>query len=263
MTESKAGRAIPDALLERHRLGELSAEIADDVRRRVAEDPSASERLTQLERSDAEILAGTPAKEFAARVRARAAEAGWTAATSSDGRSFGTGRMLLAASLTVAVGLGIGGSMYRAGGESGDRPKGAPAEVVLFRRIPGDGIERLTAASSARAGDVVQLAYRATEDGYGAIVSIDGRGVVTRHFPVSGDAAAPLRIGGTVPLEAAFRLDDAPAHERFYLVTSRGPFSIDGVIAAVRAGVGAATVAPARLPLDPSFGQASFLLKKE
>jgi hypothetical protein len=255
-------RDIPDFALERFRLGELPEDAVARVRRRAAVDAAVAERLAALDRSDAFELKKTTPKEFAAAVRARVAEAGW-----ADGRAGAqtlvNARARRGTFLAASLVLALAGVVVRNAGtfEEGDRPKGAPSEVVLFRRIPGDGFERLTPDSRARAGDVVQVAYRVTDDGYGAIFSIDGRGVVTRHFPVSGNEAGPLRVGGTVPLEAAFRLDDAPRLERFYFVTSRAPFPLDGVVAALRAAPSADALS--RLPLDSSFGQASFLLKKE
>ena len=46
------------------------------------------------------------------------------------------------------------------------------------------------------------------------IVSYDGRGVVTLHYPNVARASAELRAGGAVPLDHSFELDDAPLFER-------------------------------------------------
>ena len=48
-----------------------------------------------------------------------------------------------------------------------------------------------TAASRA-AGDLLRVGYTGAGRAYGVILSIDGRGVVTRHLPPIGDRAAPL-----------------------------------------------------------------------
>ncbi len=46
---------VPDLLLERYRLGELTADEREVVERVVKEEPEARERLRQLETSDLEI----------------------------------------------------------------------------------------------------------------------------------------------------------------------------------------------------------------
>jgi hypothetical protein len=74
------------------------------------------------------------------------------------------------------------------------------------------------------------------------IASVDSRGVVTRHHPVSGSQATALTPGDTVLLDHAFELDDAPRWEQFHLVTSPTPFDIEPVVRALADG------AVARLP---------------
>jgi hypothetical protein len=113
---------------------------------------------------------------------------------------------------------------------------------------------------------VVQIAYQAAGRRYGVVVSIDGRGRVTRHLPRTGDRAAPLRAGAPVPLPEAYRLDDAPGFERFFLVTSDAPFSVELVVRAAERLYGG-DPDPARtgthLDLPGGLGQARFELRKE
>lgn len=69
---------------------------------------------------------------------------------------------------------------------------------------------------------------------FGVVVSIDGRGHVTRHLPEEGAAAAALD-GREQALPHAYELDDAPAFERFVLVTGPRAFDVAAVLAAAAA----------------------------
>ena len=113
--------------------------------------------------------------------------------------------------------------------------------------------------AAARENDVVQLAYQAAGRHFGAIVSIDGRGVVTRHLPAAGPLASPLKSGAAFALPQAYRLDDAPGFERFYFVTADQPFAVDLVLTAASHAAGA----EGRLALPAGLDQYSFALRKE
>jgi anti-sigma factor RsiW len=54
-------KAIPDVLLERYRLGEMSPGQRDALQQRLATDPEGAERLAQLESSDRDIETRHPA----------------------------------------------------------------------------------------------------------------------------------------------------------------------------------------------------------
>jgi hypothetical protein len=144
------------------------------------------------------------------------------------------------------------------------RIKGLRPEVLLFRKTAG-GAEPLTAKSVAHPGDVIQLAYQAAGRRYGTIVSLDSRGVVTRHLPRRGAHAVELTAGGNVPLPAAYQLDDAPRFEVFYLITAPQPFDLQPVLDAVRTAAGrpCPVARPMPLPLPSGLEQSSFLLKKD
>jgi hypothetical protein len=148
-----------------------------------------------------------------------------------------------------------------AGGE-GNRVKGLRPSLTLYHKTSG-GSETLEDGARVHAGDVVRLAYRSAGRGYGTIVSIDGRGVLTRHLPTTGARAAPLRSGETVLLEHAYELDDAPRFERFYLIVSEAPFDLSPVLAAARRAAGSGGGAVPALELPSAFEQSTFSLQKE
>ena len=109
------------------------------------------------------------------------------------------------------------------------------------------------------AGDLLPVGYVAAGAGYGVIVSVDGAGVVTRHLPVAATTAAPLQRGGRVSLGHAYELDDAPSHERFFLVVSSTTFEVDVVLRAARA---LGTAKSGALQLPEGLEQTSFLVDK-
>jgi hypothetical protein len=114
---------------------------------------------------------------------------------------------------------------------------------------------------------VIRIAYRPVGRRYGVILSLDGRGGVTRHLPEGGATAAPLEAGEVVPLAHAFELDDAPAWERFFFVTADAPFQVAMVEEAARQAAAeprrTAGQAPAGLSLPRGLEQSTFLLMKE
>lgn len=258
---------VPELVLERFRLGELPEAEAERLRERLRSDAALRGRLEALDASDREIRRLHPPGWLANAARSRVA-------ARSGARSRGPRRhpwlapaALAAAATLAAVALprvleppeGRPGAAH--GGVEADpsvRTKGLRPHLALFRRMP-DGSESLADGAVASPGDVIRVGYRAAGERYGAIVSLDGRGAVTRHLPLAGDEAVPLKSGGTVLLDQAYELDDAPRFERFYFVTSAQPFPLLPVLQAVRDSAGEADAAPS---LPPGLAQDSFLLLK-
>ncbi|MEZ5319419.1 MAG: hypothetical protein R2752_18610 [Vicinamibacterales bacterium] len=272
---------LSDLTLERYRLDELPAAEAARVQARVAADPALRARIAALDASD---------REFAARHGSAVLERALAGRASGGGRvSPVPGWFALAGAAVVAVSLTAwtmgpwrpGGSPHDTAGDAGGgvaagaaapgvagagdatvRVKGDAAALLVYRQV-GASSELLTDGDAARAGDVVRVAYRAATPRFGVIVSIDGRGVVTRHLPVTGSTAVPLAPGDATPLASAYELDDAPRYERFFLITSDAAFDVEAVIEAAEAAAhGASADPPDTLRLPDGLAQTSFLLKK-
>jgi len=254
---------VPTWQLERYRLEELPADQAERVRRAVEADDEARAHLESLRAEDARILAAHPSRVVAAGIRERLAHAGEAARP----RRFLLTRALvpLVSAAAVAVGLSalLPGRIDLATSRE-TRLKGLEPSLLVFRQA-ATGAEPLRPASVAHADEVVQIAYQAAGRRYGVVVSIDGRGRVTRHLPPTGEQAAPLRAGAPVPLPEAYRLDDAPGFERFFLVTADVPFRVEAVVRAAQRLYGG-NADPARtgtrLELPPGFTQFRFELRK-
>lgn len=235
--------------LERFLLGELPQEELESVQRQVEADPDLRTRLAALEQANRELLEQFPPAWMGRRIRLKAA--GPAVVRERRWRAVGLWAVPVAlAMLAVVVAPGLFGPDQ-------DRIKGLEPHLQLFRKAAAES-ERLADGSLAREGDFVQIQYLAAGEGYGVIVSVDGRGTFTQHLPAGGNHAVELAQDGAVPLAFSYELDDAPRWERFFLVTADIPFDI----AVVRKAVFRA-MDSGMLDLPPGFKQDVFTLKKE
>ncbi len=225
-----------DWILERFRLNELPEEEMRAIQGALDEDPDLSVRLEALEGSDREIHASYPT-EWVARQVARRLERREAPSISRFGP-----RLALAAVVLLAVVF----SIYLPGpevpptwdwrGMDGIRLKGVKPDLLLYRKRASE-VEQLADSSVAYAGDLIQIFYRAAGKPFGAIVSVDGRGTVTRHLPASGTSAVRLIQGDPVSLDYSYELDDAPKWERFYFLTADTSFDVRDVTQAAKEGL--------------------------
>jgi hypothetical protein len=245
-------RNVPDWLLERLALGELDAETAADVRRRlVAEGRSPDDVIAAAAASNREILEKLPATPTAEAIRRRAEKAAERPVR----------RRAFLWTLPIAVAGGVAASLLMTGPT--ERIKGEPLKVYVYRHST-TGDELLPNGARAASGDLLQLAYSSKDGGYGVLLSIDGARKVTLHLPENENGkAAPLREGGArAELTSAYQLDDAPAFERFVLVRAAAPFSIATAVEAARAVAAQPSARTRPLALPPGFEQISLAVDK-
>ncbi len=225
-----------DWILERFRLGELPEEEMEAIRRTLDADPDLRARLKALEGADREVHESYPA-DWVARQVARRLERREVPSISRFGP-----RLALAAVVLLAVVFAI----YLPGpevpptwdrkGMDGIRLKGVKPDLLLYRKRASE-IEQLADSSVAYAGDLIQIFYRAAGKPFGVIISVDGRGTVTRHLPASGTRAVRLIQGDPVSLDYSYELDDAPKWERFYFLTADTSFDVRDVTQAAKEGL--------------------------
>lgn len=247
-------REVSDWQLERYRLGELEGAESAHVEAELCRDRATHERLERLRADDERILREHPPRAVGAALRERLSAADRPRTPPRQGRALAAW-LGTAAAVLVAATLLVGRVPRPA-----TRLKGLEPGLLVFRQGT-QGADRLAPGAYVRAADVVQVAYQAAGKRYGVIVSLDGRGRVTRHLPRAGAEAAALRSGAPVPLPDAYRLDDAPAFERFFFVTSEAPFAVEDVARAARRLGSSAASSPLALP--SGLGQSSFELRKE
>ena len=265
-------RNVPDWLLERLALGELDAETAADVRRRLAaEGRSLDDIMAAVTASNREILAELPASQAATEIRRRAERA---AAAERPNRKRA---VLWSLPLALAGGLALAhltlrpshpdeGAVSRIGENPeiviAKGPTSVATRLYLYRQ-GATGPERLGEGSRAARGDLVQLAYASRTGGYGVLLSIDGAGKVTLHWPEKQDgAAAALKASGENRLPSSYELDNAPAFERFFLVRAAEPFAVATALEAARALAAQPSARKQSLALPPGFEQISLALDK-
>lgn len=267
MSQNGMQPTIPDIALERYRLGELEPADRRTIAERLAVDDALRARLAALEQSDRQIAGRFPAAEMAEAIRRRAALEDRPA----DARRRERGqrpawRTWLVPAVATAAGVcfvAVAASTWiRRPSIDDTTVKGGNATLVVHRRL-GESSEELRRGAAARQGDQVRIGYRAAGHAYGAILSVDGRGTITQHLPRTGDRAASLRPSGTVFLDFAYELDDAPRWEIFFFVTSDAPFDLGPVRRAVQRAAAAASSPPSTLDLPGGLGQSAFPLSKD
>jgi hypothetical protein len=101
--------------------------------------------------------------------------------------------------------------------------------LIVYRK-DNENVELLKNGVKAKAGDLLQIAYESAKEKYGVILSIDGNGTVTLHYPEREDQSTVLKKGKKVLLGSSYELDNAPEFERFFFITSMSEIDVAGVI---------------------------------
>ncbi|MFC1572317.1 anti-sigma factor family protein [Candidatus Eisenbacteria bacterium] len=262
--------SIPDLKLERFLLGELEPQEASRIRQELETDEALRERVETLRRSNQEVLERYPAPWMAAEIHKKAGQSDPARARfskKSGRRSFWLvpALSMAAAAVFVLLILPPPGEWFR--GEPAPpvvtRIKGLEPQILLFRKTE-TGSERLENGATVHEHDLILVRYLAAGKAHGAIISVDGKGTLTRHAPLEGTASLQLRQDEAVSLNFSYELDDAPRWEKFYFVTSDAPFDLDMVIRAVKEMISAMPVAGRdTLQLPLSMHQTIFTLRKE
>ncbi len=212
--------------------------------------------VAEIEESDRDILSRYPVGAMRAAVEAKLDASVRRQGIIGAGSAFRTMRVIAmpaAACLVLAVAFVTTQGLAKGAGEgtsgtgiaiaSAERSKGSGPRIHVYRKDGTDAI-KLNAGERVSANDALQISYLSNGNTWGVILSIDGNGVVTRHYPDAGDGAAPLDTSGEVPLAFSYVLDDAPKYERFVFVSSRSSFPVEPIIEALR-----------DLAADPGFAE--------
>ncbi|MEQ1506238.1 MAG: hypothetical protein ABMB14_28665 [Myxococcota bacterium] len=264
---------IPGLVVEKVHLG-----VATPTERAsVLADPEARARLAALPADDAAFFAAMPVEEELRRIegKRRIAAAAQAQAGPQRGRNRATlASIALAPALAVMLAVAWGSIPGQPDGiRIGPDPaspgpttaKGSDVSAPRLRvyRQSAAGAERLGAGAVAREGDVLQLGVAALGEDHAVVVSVDGRGTVTLHWPPS--PTQPTAIGrGENRVPQGYALDDAPEFERFFLVsTGTAEADVSTVVHAAEALAAQGEARTADLSVPRDYVQSSFLVRKE
>ena len=218
---SKVDR-VPDYILERYAAEELPQPETETLGRRLEREPRLAERLAELHASNEEILHRYPAGAFMASIE-------------PPKRSLWVQPRFLAPALAAAAVMMIiwAGPQILPGPVPTERVKGLQPQLRIYRQA-AQGADNLEAGALAGQHDLLQISYIAAGAAHGVILSVDGRGVVTLHFPDTVDGTTELDQGGETAISFAYELDDAPDYECFFLVTSESPLAVEEILEAAQ-----------------------------
>ena len=225
-------KQISDFKLERYLLGELPEVEMAALRKREAEDELFAARVKMMREEGERFLAENPFSALEDKLE-------------NDQRSVERSLWLrVAAVLVVAFGIfsvvvlnrqtdivndasaTSGMDVAMADVDNGTRIKGMTAGLEVWKKM-GDSAVQMVNLGEAREGDEIQLRYRVPQKCFGMLFSTDGNGTVTMHMG-EGNRAVELEPGKMTTLPFAYKLDNAPKFEKFFLLTSGEMFEFDG-----------------------------------
>lgn len=229
---------IPDWKLERYLTGDLPEGEMREIRELEKTDEMLAHRVKLLREDNAAILRKMPFERLAEKMDAR--DNG--AERKDNVVHFGFVKFAAAAALVLAV-VSVALFSQREIGpvtdggaramdvaladvpDDGTRIKGLDARMEVWKKT-GDSAVQMPNLGEAREGDEIQLRYAVPEKCFGMLFSMDGNGTLTMHM-ADGSQAIALEPGKMTTLPFAYKLDNAPKFEKFFLLTSRAAFELD------------------------------------
>lgn len=263
--------SIPQHILERFLLGELPESRMAEINNQLKTDHDLQQCLEKIKESNREILTEYPPEKLADQISRRIQENSRPEPV-KEKKKFRLLRSLLyvtpvlATSVLVIV---LALPLFKTIHTGGTRTKGAPVVSpetphLIIHRQTRDKIEVLKDAQTVNPGDLLQIAYVARQKSHGIILSIDGNGTTTLHFPYDAADSTALENKSRILLSNSYELDDAPAFERFFFVTSNQKIDVQKIIKQAEAlGKDPDSAMKKNLQLDKTMEQYSFLLIKK
>ncbi|OWV26480.1 hypothetical protein B7988_04740 [Fibrobacter sp. UWB1] len=227
---------ISDFKLERYLLGELSEKEMRELQERELSDEIFAARVAEMRLQGKRFVVENPFVALEAKMAAAEQSA-------NDERKVVSVMWLkVAAALVIALGVfsmvllnrnvetfdskDAAMQVAMADVDDGTRIKGMQASLEVWKKT-GDSAVQMVNLGDAHEGDEIQLRYRVPQKCFGMLFSMDGNGTITMHMG-EGNKAIELEPGKMTTLPFAYKLDNAPKFEKFFLLTSQNSFKIDG-----------------------------------
>lgn len=240
-------KRINEQILERYILGELPLEQMNEIEKQIEKDAGLRKDVRLLQRSDREILQDYSPAVIVPQIIDRYETEMKRSGKRRSRRPLFVRKLLLASPAFAAVLILIlfiipahradVDPAHRSDDIEVTRIKGSALydmskpHLIIHKYVTAGRIELLENGAKAESGDLLQLAYAVPETAFGVILSIDGSGVVTLHFPGEKNGSTALEKMKKIPLPHAYELDDAPDFERFFFITSKREIDIPGILA--------------------------------
>lgn len=216
--------------LERYLLGDLTEDEMQKLKQLEATDVSFAARVNFLRKQNKQILEECPFSELSKKQPLQLKP-----------KSFKGYMLKIAAAIVIVTGIFVAAfnstSVYISQNNSneqnlafannnyGERLKGMNAKIDIWKKL-GDSAVQMQNMDLAHEGDELQLRYLVPQKCYGLMFSLDGFGAITMHMS-NAKKATLLEPGKMISLPFAYKLDNAPYFEKFFLLTSNEPFEID------------------------------------
>ncbi|MDC7124626.1 MAG: hypothetical protein PQJ46_03610 [Spirochaetales bacterium] len=266
----------PDNIfIEKFRLNEITEDEMKILEEEFSDEQELKVEVDKIKASDTEILEKYKPKDVALAIESRIkVDDSVGLAKNKKNILFFTKAVKITSIAAAAVLVFIFGfSFYKPATSTGnwasssdvvstERVKGLKPSLEIYRRV-GDDVEMLSNRAHVSARDLLQIEYIAGSSSYGVIFSIDGRGLVTLHYPLRSGVVAKLDTDGAVLLPYSYELDDAPGFERFFFVAGGAEFDIDKVLyAAYTLASHGSAAKRGFLDIPENYYQTTILLRK-
>lgn len=225
---------IPDWMLERYMLAELSADEMRRIRDAAIASSALAGRIGALERENGDFLARHPSlASLPARKETRTPVATAARRTRRLRRIWPALVPAMAAMFAVII-LNQPTEDMSLPETDGIRVKGGDDALLVYQEAGPGKARQLEDGNTVSEHDRIQLGFRSASGVHAAIISVDGRGAVTLHWPEAQDDPTGVNKGQLRLLAKSYILDDAPQFERFYLFISENPISTGKIIAELK-----------------------------
>ncbi|MAA79575.1 MAG: hypothetical protein CL916_09980 [Deltaproteobacteria bacterium] len=252
--------SISDLKLEQWLLGELSEKEAHTIESAIREDEQLRSRIDEMKVQNRLLFQEHPTAKFEADLN-RKIHLQNTQKKYKKNQNQRFGRIIAGAlAFCVALFIVISPSSKELLSSKHDpayRLKGEDIHLIAHR-VESEVQSQLFDGNAIQSGDQIQLSIKNAKNRSFVIFSLDGRGVISLHYPIEHNGR--LEKSDFFSLPTSYRLDDAPKFESFYLVASKEVLEKEKILAKARKVLSSSDFPKdfqALLPINHTFNRIS------